>query len=794
MARTGLLFLALLGIACGSTPATSAPTDAPKPLPERGIVVVPYVGAYRDVPAFAAALDSREVEIEAAKAALRTRLGLALDPDRPRRLLLVDDTEEIRFASALVAGRRQQTIALPAAPVARGETDLPSLLRTAFARAAISDAGPRAFPAWYEAGAPLWLGGGFERARHAAALGPDRVATEPTGVVPPLDLDDQAPDPLAAALFFRFLETEFGPGSVPDLTRALAGGADAAEALHVATRADAASLPVAYEGWVLRTVGEITDDPAVRALAAARDLGADAAAERLDGMEEKTEDPWVAAEVRYRRAMAHLAAGRVAMGQIALLRLVTRDAAYLLDLDGARTTAALGPGARTEAGLRAFLRDFPASPNRPAAEFALGEILRDAGETEAAEARFRSVVETAPESPSAAPAAVALAAAARERGYYGTALAWLDRAGDDPAARRLAAEIREETARGLPDLVAAEARAAVAALGSEDEREGNSAVRRLAAIGPAAAPMLIEALSGPGRSGPDLARRRRAARVAAAWPAADARPLLERLLADPDPETARPALEALLSGGLGPEALRALVPPGSPAARELDRRFGAASLPPDVRDLLASGDFEGRVAAARRLALVPGFDATSTLLDLAADPSPPVRKAAADALAARAGDAAKRALGELAADEAVTVRLAAYASLATREDGRGLLRRGLDDRDGRVRTEVAALLLEGGRPEDAERVVALLDDPDPAVRAGVDRLLRRIGGTAVGRALARALPGAAEPGHAMRIVRVMAHLAGEDFGYDPAGTEPERRRVAARFSEFLAKSASAGGE
>ena len=90
------------------------------------------------------------------------------------------------------------------------------------------------------------------------------------------------------------------------------------------------------------------------------------------------------------------------------------------------------------------------------------------------------------------------------------------------------------------------------------------------------------------------------------------------------------------------------------------------------------------------------------------------------------------------------------------------------------------------RRADLERIVALLGDSEAGVRTEVEAMLRSAGLVdGLGPALAAALRGAGSPGLAMRLVRVIAHLSGSDFGYDPGGGFPERRRVADAFTQSL---------
>jgi hypothetical protein len=434
--------------------------------------------------------------------------------------------------------------------------------------------------------------------------------------------------------------------------------------------------------------------------------------------------------------------------------------------------------------LRSFLAEFPASPWAPLALFEFAALRTAAGETDAAFVHYRQIVTAFPESPYARPARIVLAAAARSRHRYAVARKLLEDALPDDTAAAALAEIDAIEKSGLPDGAKPIAASAARDLVSRDESVGRRGVVTLLEIGPAARTVLADEFRGDGAGARPRAARIRALMVFSAWPREVVWPdPLVGFLAGDDPETARTLFDVLARLGVPEQeieiALNASPRPTPAASREFSRRFLAAA---ETDSLLVSEAFRDRMTAATRLATEDRDDAVARLGRLLSDPSPQVRRVAAAALGEREeNDAARAALKRALDDKSRLVRIEASRSFMRLGDRATVRSRGLGDPDPLVRVEAARVLFLDGDPADLARVVGLLNDPEATVRTSIEAMLRSDPPEGLMPVLATAFRTAELPGHSSRVLRVMSHHTGSDFGYDRTGGRKERDRVAAAF-------------
>jgi len=784
---------ALLLLTTGACSSAPAPVESDVGPIESGWNLRAYSGSFAGYRPMDEAVDAVETAAARAEERVERRLGLRLDPERARVLEFADDVSVVRLRTRVIDGRNVKVVTLPAATIAQGRRGVEELVALAIARTALADYGTEGLPGWYVNGAPLWVSGGMERAFYERMLAGPAVVLSPDILVPPVAIDGGRSDPLASAWFFRFVAEEFGADRIPGLSRALTGVRDVSIALGAALGSDPASLPVAFDGYRLRTVGDRVEDPHVRELAAVRRLPPSERVIRLSGLAPRAASRFVAAAILEDLGLAQFEAGDPTAAA-ETLALVERS--YALEaVHPARDlyTFALCFDRRGEpeaAALRltSFLAEYSDSFLAPAALFRLAAIQLAAGRPMEARLRYGEIIEGFPDAPEFVQACLKLSDDAAARHLYARAADYLRRTGPADSARGRLARI-EETVRGgrLPAGAAEVARDAFAEMSVPD---GESGAETLVAMGPIAAPAVAEALAAVPVTARAIALRERLLRVYAAWGSADL--IFEFLDDEEDTGLADAAIAALVDIGVPARQIRAMTETRSTtskAARDAyRRRFGREDALPAVRGLLSSLDHLKRMEAAEILGGVYRPEAFPALLDLSRDLSPQVRRAAAASIGIREEDGVEAALVALLGDESPLVRVEALRALARRGRLDPVRATATGDEDPRVRLDAARLLYgaDPAVPEAEQRdmllIVRMLRDPDAMVRRGVESMLRAGDlGRAIAPALAEELGGSEEKGYAMRIVRVIAHLAPTDFGYDPAGDDDERERVATAF-------------
>jgi tetratricopeptide (TPR) repeat protein len=786
--RRILLTFALLMLLAGCRGGPSgAPAEPDRPAALAvgpGITVVPYGGVFRDYRPMQEAIADLPATIESVRETLVRRLGLRLDPDRPRTLRFDDDRESTLVETRAVQGRLVQEILVPSPPLAQRRVPAPLLLRDALAAAAMSDPPNESLPGWYRRGAPLWVSGLWERELMRRALGGPSVVLTPDRVSPPLELADMRPDSLSAGLFVKFVADEFGADRLPALTRALVAAESPEEALAAALGTDPAALPVAYDGYRLRVVSDITDDPFVRELAAIRDRSPADRVERLTGLSARAPSRWVGAAIQEMLGLSQFEMGDYE-GAARTLSAVERDyPLHALHPDRDRLYFALcyvrrGEHAAAALRLETFLAEFPASEYASLALFELGSLLLETGRTEDALARYEELRRRFPQDPLTRRAVLVLAAYEKARHRYGLAAGYLEQALPDPEAQRQLVALRPLLEAPLAEAAVGLVDQALRGLLSSSEEEAERGVRTLAEVGPAAGVRLWRAVAEAN----DREAYLRAVAVVSAWPRAQAQVWLARLLTVDDDAVASAVFDAFLESGATPDQLGSILdmhPDPTPAAnRVYEERYGSSVR--GLRSLLASENHLDRVEAARRLAGDDRPAALRALVGLSADPSPQVRRAAAAALGLREEGAAGEVLLRCLEDDSALVRFEAMLGLLRRKAIDPVRDRCLGDPDPRIRLEAARRLFDLGTPDLVERVIELLGDSDGGVASGVEAMLKTGHRPSLGPALAEGLRAAERPGLAMRIVRVMTHHVGRDLGYDPGGGTEERTRIAMEF-------------
>jgi len=778
----------LVSFGCRSAPPSAGLAAEAAPEPPRGLTVLPYGGDWADYPPVRAAQEDLGTGSARAADLVARRLGISIDPDRPRQIVIVDGATSPVLETRLVEGRMTQVLEIPAVPLARGNVPLGETLSYVFALAAISDLAGEDMPEWYRSGAPLWISGRWERALYHRVLAGPLVPERIDDVVPPFSPERRAKDPLAAALFFRFLSEEFGADRIPALSRSLLSAETPAEAFRVALGAAPASLPVAYDGYRVRVVGEILANDFVRLLAASRRRAPADRIPALSGLAARAPNRFVAAAVLEDLALAQFEAGRFGDAASTFARIERDYTAYTLNPDRdllffALTFARTDDPAGARVRIVSFLAEYPRSPHASLALLELASLLTESGETVEALTRYAELVRRFPDSPHAGAAHLVIAATARASHRFALARRHLEAALPDEGAKRALVDLDTLEAKGLSAAAEAVVRSSVRDLVGGDEDRASAAVALLAEIGPLVKPWLAAPFGGRLQFSMPAAARLRALEVIGTWPREQAWPgPLVDFLHGEDPDVAERLFDILASLEITDTEIVAaldLAPYSvSAAAAEFDRRYRATS---ETDALVRSPSFSDRMIGAGRLATEERDDALLLLGRLLRDPSPQVRRAAAAALGRREERNAGRVLAPAFADESRLVRIEALSACARLGDVEPARSRGLADADGTVRTAMARVLLATEESEDIVRVVGLLSDTDGMVRTAVEQILRSRDPDEMGPALARALRRAELPGHGVRIVRVMSHHTGVDFRYDAFGGIEERKRVAAEF-------------
>jgi len=782
-------FVLVALLACRSAP-TAPETDATSeaaPEPPRGLTVLPYDGAWADYPPVRVAQE--ELGVASAKAADRVvrRLGLAIDPDRPRQIAIVDDALLPGTDTRVVAGRVTQVLEVPAGPLARGAVPLAETLAYVFTLAALSDLAGEEVPAFYVNGAPLWVSGGWERALYDRILGGPLVPDRVNGVVPPSDLPNGGSDPLAAALFFRFLSEEFGADRIPSLSRALLSTDTPEEAFRAALGTAPESLPVAFDGYRSRVVSEILADDFVRLLTASRRRAPADRIPALSGLAVRAPNRFVAGAVLSDLALAQFEAGQFRESALTYARIERDFAGFSLNADRdllffGLTFARTDDPDSARLRLESFLTEYPGSTFASLALLELAAIHTEGGEMDLAVARYAEIVARFPQSQHATPARLVLAASARSAHRHAVARRHLESALPDPGAKRALADLDALESAGLPEAAEPGVRSAVRDLVGDEPEAAEAAVAFLVDVGPLARPLITAPFIGREQLR-NRAARLRALTVIATWTREESWPNpLASFLHGDDAEVAARVFDVLAAFDVS-EAEIAVALDLAPysvaaAAAEYDRRYRASS---ETNAMISAESFRDRLIGAQRLATEDRDDALVLLGRLLADKSPQVRRAAAAALGEREERDAGRVLGPALTDESRLVRMEALFAYARLGDVVPARTRGLADAEGSVRVAAAQILFETKETEDIALAVALLADTDGLVRVAVEKILRADAPDELGPVLASSLRVAELPGQGVRIVRVMSHHTGVDFGYDPYGGIEERRRVANAF-------------
>lgn len=777
-----LLALALLVAACAVAPPPEAPA---KPTATRGLIVEPYRGALAEYPPVAEAAEKLPETVRASLELVQLRLGLALDRDRRRRVRLADDPATPVLRTKIEAGRAVQIVSICAEPIAQGRVDAGEAVTDAVARAVLDDAPRGTLPVWFESGAPLWLSGAWDRRLHERAL--RRLPEDPDRVISPFESDATVNDPLTGAFFLRFVAEEFGAKRVAALGRALAVAATPAEGLSAALETDPASLPVAFDGYRLRVVGDLLEDEYVAALREARGRPPDERITALSGLARGAPDRYVAAAILSELAAAQFDTGDWAAAAETIGRIEREYSRYAVRPDRDRYLFALcfarqGRDRAAEIRLRTFLAEFPTSLYAPPARYELGTLLLRTDRPEEGIGCLRDLIRRHPRDPVSRRARAEVGRYEISRHRYGLARNLVEPALPDPEAERVFAEVLIAETEGPDPDTARFVEEAIRDLASPTKATGRGAVRVLEEVGPVARPVLeAEFRGGAGTR----TQRLRALEVLAGWPDDAAMGVLVGYLECPTADVIRAAVEAMLARGVPADRIRAEAErvPGDPhhAREAVAEVLLARPVLPEVAPLLRSGAFADRARAAAILGPRPEPEALNALLRLARDPSPQVRRAAAAALGPREEPAATATLDDLLGDASPLVRGAAVDSLARAGEWATVRARGLADESAMVRLSAFLALRERGDPADGPALVALLEDPVPAVRLSVKAWLEQAPFPWTGPALATALRAADSHGRATRLVRVMSGLSGSDFGYDPTGDEAEHDRVAEAF-------------
>ncbi|MEN8150256.1 MAG: tetratricopeptide repeat protein [Planctomycetota bacterium] len=781
-----LLFGLLFACATDSADPVADDGEAPAAIPD-SLTVVEYDGALAVHPPATAGDESLSESTAWTADLVSRRLGLALDPDRPR-VLEVAEVPVARISTRLIDGRTTQVLSLPHAPLVRGTVLLREVLLEVLARAALSDVDEGELPGWYRSGAPLWVSGAGERVLYGRILSGPVVPADADDITTPILMDGEAGDALSSALFFRFLAEEFGADRIPSLTRALLSAETWQAAFGAAFDTEPESLPLAFDSFRAKVVDGILAEDEVRRLAASRRRPPEERVSALTGLADGATSPFVACAILSELALAQFETGEFEAAAATWSRIESEHAAFSMTPDRdllyhALTFARTGDSDSARFHLELFLAEHPDSRSASLGLMELAALHLAAGDTDAAMARYEEVATRFPESPHALAANLVLAATARSGHRYAVARRHLVAAGPEESATGRLAELDAELARGLPDAARPAVRSAVRDLTGADERRAEAAVKFLVDVGPVAREELATPFPGRQQFARPAAARLRALRVIATWTREEAWPdPLAGFLHGDDATVARAVFDILAGHDVADAEIEKaldLTPFGVAAARaELDRRLRGRT---GADALAASEDFRERLAAAGRLATEENEEAVTLLARLLGDVSPQVRRAAAASLGRRSEPGAVRALSAGLEDESRLVREEVLRSYARHGELEPVRERGLADPAAGVRIEAGRILLTDGVSEDVVDVVRLLDDPDATVRKALEEMLREENDPVLGPVLAQALSTCELPGHAIRIVRLMSHHTGIDFGYDAYGGAAERERVAIAF-------------
>ncbi len=213
-------------------------------------------------------------------------------------------------------------------------------------------------------------------------------------------------------------------------------------------------------------------------------------------------------------------------------------------------------------------------------------------------------------------------------------------------------------------------------------------------------------------------------------------PALLTLAGDPHPYTrafAVTGLGALKDRSALPVLLPLVTSPDRAVAIQAIRALGQieddAAMPPLLRLILTpKTDRHLRLEAVAALGGTKADGVVETLLDVLADPAPPVRAAALRALAQLDPEGFVTILSGLDPDQHWSVRSTLASVLGTLPAGVGLprLRLMLDDGDERVLPAAIAALAALGAPEAVDTILAKLKANDPVVRAAAATALGQL--------------------------------------------------------------------